>query len=1139
MAAATSEKYEKLAAEYAKLKTHIASLKKAYLDEHTECCQIKDQVKEGAQWTRKCEQEVDSLWFRNQQLARRVEVLQEDLDTLETQRSKHRHKGKDGGGLSKVQRSTSVFDEELQGKMEENTRLQAQLQELSVAYEHQVIALEERVKKCDQDHSRQTEVVASLRQTNDADIQHLQQEKATLEEKMWSQENDIRDYRSRAEVAEQELVSVRRSLEEGLTRASAIISTQLPFIDTKHRMLNTLNLPTYDRKHQARARDLIGQAATIVGEVIQGFSKFYTYCEQRCRIYPADGQSESLSPVNKKYCKYLHENMSYLRPVEQSLRLFSEELREESLIVLETASDLQHLAKNFSRLVDYCYKLLPYQILSLEEENRVSTCPSILAAKNGDLQTLLTRCTSTLHKIAAYLTLLSMQSRPTVSHPSCSHGRMFRQLSRSLEQLQEAVREMSKVYNAKVSLEHQLPAATPKLKMIDECVVSSLVSMVTSTAKMSAFMMDNLEFFTASAEVRPSDSSPGSQHGGEGPRYHPQVTEFQHRTASFLTALNARARPDSVPHQTALKNHGVFVMSVERREGLGRQVCVLQERSGRLEQDKEHLVLELQLLKVKYDAERQALAQSPSLSSSHVLVPSLSSPQLLVPSLSSPHVLVPSLSSPHVLVPSLSSPHVLVPSLSSPHVLVPSLSSPHVLVPSLSSPHVLVPSLSSPHVLVPSLSSPHVLVPSLSSPHVLVPSLSSPHVLVPSLSSPHVLVLSPSLSSPHVLVLSPSLSSAHVLVPSLSSPHVLVPSLSSPHVLVPSLSSPHVLVPSLSSPHVLVPSLSSPHMLVLSPSLSSPHVLVPSLSSPHVLVPSLSSPHVLVPSLSSPHVLVPSLSSPHVLVPSLSSPHMLVPSLSSPHVLVPSLSSPHVLVPSLSSPHVLVPSLSSPHVLVPSLSSPHVLVPSLSSPHVLVLSPSLSSPHVLVLSPSLSSPHVLVLSPSLSSAHVLVLSLSSPHVLVPSLSSPHVLVPSLSSPHVLVPSLSSPHVLVLSPSLSSPHVLVLSPSLSSPHVLVPSLSSPHVLVPSLSSHHVLVPSLSSPHVLVPSLSSHHVLVPSLSSPHVLVPSLSSHHMLVPSPSLSSPHVLVLSPSLSSPHVLVLSTSLSSPHVLVPSLSSQC
>lgn len=51
---------------------------------------MQEQVKEKEQAVRKYQQEVDSLAFRNQQLSRRVTVLQEELDALEMQKKKHK-----------------------------------------------------------------------------------------------------------------------------------------------------------------------------------------------------------------------------------------------------------------------------------------------------------------------------------------------------------------------------------------------------------------------------------------------------------------------------------------------------------------------------------------------------------------------------------------------------------------------------------------------------------------------------------------------------------------------------------------------------------------------------------------------------------------------------------------------------------------------------------------------------------------------------------------------------------------------------------------------------------------------------------------------------------------------------------------
>ncbi|PVD26203.1 hypothetical protein C0Q70_13872 [Pomacea canaliculata] len=600
-----SAKYQKLATEYAKLKAQIPVLKKAYLDEQTECGTIKEQVKEKEQAVRKYQQEVDSLAFRNQQLSRRVTVLQEELDALEMQKKKHKNKGGDVSSPERLQPSLSVVDEELQKKIEENARLHSQLHELSVNYDQTISELEGKLKTSEHDRTQHEDVLTTLRQNCKAQVERLQQEKAMVEVKLQSQEAENREYRTRSELAEQNLATVTQDLQSRLSSATKIISDKLPFIDTKHRDINGLNLPTHDRKHQLRSRELITQAASLVGELTQGLSNFFTYSEQRSRIYPADGVTEQYSPTTFKYCKYLHENLASLRPVEQSLKKFAEELRDDSLTVLETATHLQAFSKHFTNLVAYCNKLLPYQVLSLEEENQVSSCTSTLAAKNVDLLKSLARLNAIFNKLDTYVAILAVQSKQGDGHPQCSYPRFFRMLSIAMEQFHEAVREVSKHYNSKVSLEHQLPTATQKLKTTDECVVSSLISLVTSSGKMSAFLSGNLDFFSETAGYRTRGSSIGTEIAWDGPRSHPAVSDFRQKAASYLSCLNQHPRPDSVPHRIAVQNRKTLLSSAESKEGLAKQILVFQERVGRLEQEKEHWVLELQLVKIKYENEQQ------------------------------------------------------------------------------------------------------------------------------------------------------------------------------------------------------------------------------------------------------------------------------------------------------------------------------------------------------------------------------------------------------------------------------------------------------------------------------------------------------------------------------------------------------
>lgn len=42
---------------------------------------------------------------------------------------------------------------------------------------------------------------------------------------------------------------------------------------------------------------------------------------------------------------------------------------------------------------------------------------------------------------------------------------------------------LSRSFNAKVALEHQLPTASQKLKVTDECILAAVVSLVTCVSK--------------------------------------------------------------------------------------------------------------------------------------------------------------------------------------------------------------------------------------------------------------------------------------------------------------------------------------------------------------------------------------------------------------------------------------------------------------------------------------------------------------------------------------------------------------------------------------------------------------------------------------------------------------------------------
>ncbi|XP_035695312.1 protein phosphatase 1 regulatory subunit 21-like isoform X1 [Branchiostoma floridae] len=609
-------KYQRLAQEYAKMKSQHSVLKKAVIDEQSKVAELTESVKLKDLSIRKFEQEIDSLTFRNQQLAKRVTVLQDELDSAAVKkknkffaplRSTTDWSTKGPVEPAPVVADTSVFGEDLQKKIQENERLHMQVHQETEEHRQVVASLQVRLEQLEKEAGQHQSVLDSIHLNHKALVDKLQQEKAMLEVKLQKQETDVRDSKRIADHCQQQLKRVHADLSSRLDDSTKVIQEKVIFNDTKYQELNVLNVPTHDRKHQVKAKELIGQALGYIGDLVSGMSNYLTYAEQRSQIFPMDSSTgEPLSPVNRRLCQYLHENASHLRPIEQSFRSFHEGLREDALTTLETATGIQDFSEKFHSFVAYMEKLLPYQLRSLEEECAVSTCSATLEARNMELHASLPKLTATLSKLDNYLSLIAAASKSSREHPRTNQAAFFTQMAAGLNQLHEVLKEISKHYNTKVSLEHQLPTATQKLKTTDECVVSSLVALVSCTGKLAPFFSSHLEFFVSRAGYRTRGVS--LCRDTDGPVSSPVVTDLRDRATSYVSRLK-RPCPESVPYKTAVLNRRTLLSSTESREGLAQQLTTAQEKMRGLEQEKEHWMLEAQLLQVRLEKETKRVSQ--------------------------------------------------------------------------------------------------------------------------------------------------------------------------------------------------------------------------------------------------------------------------------------------------------------------------------------------------------------------------------------------------------------------------------------------------------------------------------------------------------------------------------------------------
>lgn len=627
-------KYQRLASEYSKLKAQLPVLKKAVVDEQTIQEKLKVSIKEKDQCVRKYEQEVDSLIFRNQQLAKRVLFLQEELEQVSVKKKTKSigrnllpgghllstFVGKGGSGSADASTPTaekplthslehSVIGEELQSKIEENARLHKQVFESQQEYDTQLRELQERLSKYEKESNQHNEVLNLTLQKGKTEVDRLQQEKAMMEIKLQKQQSQIKEYKSQADRIEDHLHDVQEHLTGKLKSATKIIENNLPFIDSSVPDFNSLNVPTHDRKYQLRARELMSQAVGLTSAFTLAFSNFCTYSEQRARnMCSTDSSQDPLTIINTRYAKHLFENASYFKELEEAMKIFNEEVGENCFTTLETATGLQPFATKFRHLVTYLNKLLPYQLESLHQECALSTCTTMLEAKNLDLCKSFKRLNSVFNRLETYISILGAQSHKSCSHSKKNHQRFFVELSSGITSLHEAVKDVSKHFNSKISMEHQLPTASQKLKITDECIVSSLVSLVTCTGKLSAFLAGNQDFFSQRANYRTRGSSINSSLSAEEDRTNPIVAQYRQKASDYLSRIQ-EPQPVSVPYHIALENRKLLLSSTESKEGLSKQIQTFQQKISKLEQHKEHYMLELQLLKMKCENETQKVKQ--------------------------------------------------------------------------------------------------------------------------------------------------------------------------------------------------------------------------------------------------------------------------------------------------------------------------------------------------------------------------------------------------------------------------------------------------------------------------------------------------------------------------------------------------
>ncbi|KAM6220776.1 protein phosphatase 1 regulatory subunit 21 isoform 2-T2 [Rhynchocyon petersi] len=592
-------KYQKLAQEYSKLRAQNQVLKKGVVDEQANSAALKEQLKMKDQSLRKLQQEMDSLTFRNLQLAKRVELLQDELALSEPRGKKNKKSGESSSQLSQEQKS--VFDEDLQKKIEENERLHIQFFEADEQHKHVEAELRSRLAALETEAAQHQAVVDGLTRKYMDTIEKLQNDKAKLEVKSQALEKEAKECRLRTEECQLQLKNLHEDLSGRLEESLSIINEKVPFNDTSSHY-NALNVPLHNRRHQLKMRDIAGQALAFVQDLVTALLNFHTYTEQRIQIFPIDSAIDSISPLNQKFSQYLHENASYVRPLEEGMLHLFESITEDTVTVLETTVKLKTFSEHLTYYICFLRKILPYQLKSLEEECESSLCTSALRAKNIELSQDMKKMTAMFEKLQTYVTLLALPSTEPDGLLRTNYSSVLTNVGAALHGFHDVMKDISKHYSQKATIEQELPTATQKLVTTNDCILSSAVALTNAAGKIASFFSNNVDYFIASLSYGPKAAS-----GFISPLSAECMLQYKKKAAAYMKALR-KPLLESVPYEEALANRRVLLSSTESREGLAQQVQQSLEKISRLEQEKEHWMLEAQLAKVKLEKENQRIA---------------------------------------------------------------------------------------------------------------------------------------------------------------------------------------------------------------------------------------------------------------------------------------------------------------------------------------------------------------------------------------------------------------------------------------------------------------------------------------------------------------------------------------------------
>ncbi|XP_049526087.1 protein phosphatase 1 regulatory subunit 21-like isoform X4 [Dermacentor silvarum] len=500
-----------------------------------------------------------------------------------------------------------IIDAELQSRIEENEKLHLQVSAAELEHKQTVEKLEMELDKVRQALATHEDQLSDAVGRREEQISRLTQERAKLELKLKSCEKELKEVSMKNELSESKLAEVTEILGSRLEEARTIVEQNVHFRDVGDGRASGLDVPVTRHSHENGVRALLWQLAELVPEVSQALSTLHTYAEQRVRLLLAGaicGLDPQLAQAPLQvFAQHLHGNVAYLQPIEEAYQAYFDAICQQELYIFDGGPVISPMSAALSRYVSYLNKLLPYVALSLKAGASSPTSDMKCHELRAKLGHVVNRVVVKFDKMSRYLLLLSAKGcEPGSKMCHCTGylavvGKLVGITKCLWEDFEDVKRQLSSL----MLLEHELPTVSSEARTTDDCLVSSLASVANSCKKLSRALEGKVllskEAYQCRGLIRTKPLC--TSHLG------PHAALLRQRGTAYLRTCQLYTRsPDCVPYSIAIENSGALQSHVENKESFAQQLESLKNKVRKLEEEKEHWMLEWQLLQVKY--ERQA-----------------------------------------------------------------------------------------------------------------------------------------------------------------------------------------------------------------------------------------------------------------------------------------------------------------------------------------------------------------------------------------------------------------------------------------------------------------------------------------------------------------------------------------------------